>query len=208
MRALLVFVFAGSILMQSGLPAQEAESKGDGAITPKAEDLLFVAQDESSSERKIEAYLKRSLQWNARVNYIGENFDDMILHYDFAKDPECPGLSILVDTQPSSRGDANEVLERAIHIRTYYILPDALKTQEHRTALLELNNTFLQEVWPVQVYLDSDNVVAFQCTVNIPNKSVPVHMNMVADRMARVLGCFCDYFSRLQKKFPDQIKND
>lgn len=207
MRALIMVLF-GLMLVQNGLPAQEAESKGDGAITPKAEDLLFVAQDETSSERKIEAYLKRSMQWNARVDYVGENFDDMILHYDFAKDPECPALSILVDTQPSSRSDSGEILERAIHVRTYYILPDSLKTPEHRMELLELNNTYLQEVWPVQVYLDTDNDVAFQCTINIPNKSVPVHMNMVADRMARVLGCFCDFFERLQKKFPDQIKND
>ncbi|MBP8130539.1 MAG: hypothetical protein KA184_13250 [Candidatus Hydrogenedentes bacterium] len=210
MRAWLMILAAGLalVLLQSGVLAQESASTSDGGIAPKAEDLLFVTQDESSAERSIEAYLKRVLQWNARVDYIGDNRDDMILHYDFAKDPECPGLSILIDTQPSNRGSSGETVERAIQIRTYYILPDSLKTPEHRAELLEMNNTFLQEVWPVQVYLDTDNDIAFQCTINIPNKSVPVHMNMVADRMARMLGCFCDFFERLQKKFPDEIKNE
>ena len=195
----LTTVFLAAIVV-SLVVAQTAAQQGEEEGLSHEESLLFVCQDEGSMERQIAHYIKKSHSNTARILASSKDKDDLYLKYSTTTDSGAK-MQLVVDTMVSGRNKKTKVItERAIKVVGYFLLPDSAKTPASRAKILELNNKHMKRHFvPGGVYLDKDNDITFQTTINLPGKSIPVHAEMVHDTLSRFATSWDRYYEELAR---------
>ena len=190
-RHLSLLVAVVVLLKALSLNGQEFDASG----------LLFVCQDESTIEENIAAYIEAKHGVQARRSFSGPNKDDLVLTYTISPGGDTPELKVLVDTMISGRArEGGEVKSRMVKIFSFY-KSDAVRSNESlRTEVLKLNDQFMKERWlPHRLYLDKDNDIVMESCINIVGADTPIHAEMVHDTLARLVGSWKEYYSRLSK---------
>ena len=142
--------------------------------------LLFVEDDESTTEIEVKRFLDGRTNWDVGLAYFGDLKNDAYLSIPFTLENGYNTI-IYVDTF-SSATDSNE---RRLHIYGYFILETVLGTRK-RDALLEVLNQHIMDDWMMQrLYLDDDGDIAFNWVINIPGKETPIHAEQVYDAIIR-----------------------
>ncbi|HTX64224.1 MAG TPA: YbjN domain-containing protein [Opitutaceae bacterium] len=143
------------------LLAAAAAILGPAAAPTRAQDdQLVVVQDESSMEQTIERYLKANHQLVITEKHDG---DDLWLELPMKGGP-MPGYRITIDTQSLNKDPSGRVLERGVRLQalTGIKVPEA-----RRGAVLRLLNDFNRDKVFSAVYLDNDEEIVLDWTLNV-----------------------------------------
>ncbi len=157
--------------------------------TARAQDSkLTVAQDESSTEKSIEQYLKTKHD----MVIIEKNLspDDLYLELPM-KGGTTPAYKITIDTQPLNHKD-DRVSERGIRIQGYtgVKVPDA-KLEAVQKVINELNR---DKVFSA-IYVDKDGEIILDWTLNILEPGLDAEY--VYDALAREDGLWRTLYPRV-----------
>jgi len=142
------------------------------------DDRLTVTQDESSMEATIARYLKARYDVDADVKQLAEGDQALAVNVS-AKD--APDVRVVVDTQSSARTpDGSTITERTVTMMVYTgVKVPAAK----RCAVLEAINHLVAGNWFSAAYLDEDDEVTLQWSVNVMKEGLPT--DYVADAVIR-----------------------
>ncbi|MCF7838288.1 MAG: hypothetical protein K9N49_06625 [Candidatus Marinimicrobia bacterium] len=159
--------------------------------------MLSVCQDESTIERDVRAYMDQEYAIEARVIYVGEQEDDMVLVYSLSGE-DVPTVDAFVDTLVSNRGDGGRVLERVLYIWTEYELPPAARTETVRRRIDDLNRGYQAQYWmPMRLYLKDNHRVLLGFYANIPGQEYPIPAEMAYDMLIRLQIAWKEYYPQL-----------
>lgn len=195
-------VLAGvSLLLAFLVGAATAGERSAADLASDPQWLIFVAQDESSTEDLVGRYLSLRGMYFSR-EYLDAESTDLILKIPFSLDAS-PDIEVVVDTDTSARDASGErTVERRFIFRILFELAAPPEDDDERLALLEYSNHFMDTSWaPDRVYLYDDHILIFESSLNIPHEDVPIHGEMVYDVCARMAGGFNNYY----KDAPYQI---
>ncbi len=153
--------------------------------------LLFPAQDESSTEKRIAKYIETVHRKAAKYKFTGKNDNDAILIYTLEAG-SAPKLRAFVDTMVSSRNRVTrKVTERAVVVRAYFKLPASAKRGSKLARILMVANLWVRgHTYPHRIYLDKDKDVTMECLINIPGENIPIHAEMIYDAMTRMISAW------------------
>jgi|GEM_PF-3480526 len=154
-----------------------AASQADAQEIP----LLFVEEDETTTELELMEFLKVRTNWTIERAEFGSNIgDDSYLRIPFTLEDDRE-VTIMVDSLPSAQSGS----ERRIQVYGWIVV-EVGETHARRRDLLELLNTIQKDNWSAQrLYLDGDGDVAYAWSINIPGKRAPVHAEQVYDAIIR-----------------------
>ncbi len=139
-----------------------------GVVAAWADDRkLTLTQDESSMEQTIERYLQANHDLKIKEK-VGDD-DDLWLELLWEGDP-MPDYRMVIDTQPLNKDGSGRVVERGVRLQVY---TGVRVPEEKRSSALRVINDFNRAKVFSAVYLDTDNEVVLDWTLNVLSEGLP-----------------------------------
>jgi len=160
-----------AVLVGALMLGMAASARADG-------NMLTVTQDESSMERVIEQYLKDAHQITLTEKTLENN--DLVLIDEEKGDP-MPGYRIMIDTESVAKPADGKVTERAVTVQLY---TGVKVPADKRADVLQAINEFTSKNWFFAAYVDQDDEIALQWSVNVMSQGL--HAEYVYDGLVRV----------------------